>query len=145
MEGKLITINHYIRSNRGAAIVEFALVLPLLLLLCGGIVDFGYMMHQYLVVDELARSAARYSSVNKTDSEAETLALNGRTDTSSWGMNFQFAKQDIPVTDATLPKRSMVTVTVSCNRIVLNGLLLSGLIGEILPGMITRSVVCMTE
>ena len=145
MPGKLVTINKYIKSNKGASMVELALVIPLLLLIFGGIIDFGYMMHQYLVVDELARSAARYSTVNKTDAEAEKLALNGRTDTEDWKIKFVFVKKEIPNTDAGGAKRSNVAVTVSCNRVELNGLLLSGLGKVVLPPQITRTVSGMTE
>ena len=36
------TVPRMLRSNRGAELVEMALVMPLLLLLFAGIVDFGF-------------------------------------------------------------------------------------------------------
>lgn len=47
------------RSERGAEFVEFALALPLLLLVVLGIMDFGLMFQQYLVITNAAREAAR--------------------------------------------------------------------------------------
>jgi Flp pilus assembly protein TadG len=51
------------RSARGAELVEFALVLPLLLLLIAGIVDFGFLFQHYLVVTNAAREGARIASL----------------------------------------------------------------------------------
>ena len=46
-------------SERGAELVEFALVLPLLLLLVLGIVDFGFLFQRFEVVTNAAREGAR--------------------------------------------------------------------------------------
>src|SRR5437870_1165231 len=43
----------------GAEIVEFALVLPLLLLVVLGIIDFGFLFQRYEVVTNAAREGAR--------------------------------------------------------------------------------------
>jgi Flp pilus assembly protein TadG len=47
------------RSEAGAELVEFALVLPLLLLVFGGIVDFGLLLQRQQVVTNAAREGAR--------------------------------------------------------------------------------------
>ena len=44
---------------RGAELVEFALILPLLLILIAGIVDFALMFQAYEVVTNAAREGAR--------------------------------------------------------------------------------------
>lgn len=56
-----------IRNKRGQGMVELALVLPLLLLLLAGIMEFGQVMHQYLVVTEAAREGARSAAVGSDD------------------------------------------------------------------------------
>jgi Flp pilus assembly protein TadG len=48
-----------VRSEAGAELVEFALVLPLLLLIFGGIVDFGLLLQRQQVVTNAAREGAR--------------------------------------------------------------------------------------
>lgn len=50
-------------SERGAEIIEFALVLPLLLALLAGIVDFGRMFQRLEVTTNAAREGARLASL----------------------------------------------------------------------------------
>lgn len=47
------------RSDRGAAAVEFALVLPILIVLTFGIFAFGHAFHAQTVLDNAAREAVR--------------------------------------------------------------------------------------
>jgi len=61
------------RSARGAELIEFALVLPVLLLIVLGIVDFGFMFQRMEVVTNAAREGARLAVLPgyaKTDVEA---------------------------------------------------------------------------
>jgi hypothetical protein len=53
--------------QRGAALVEFAITLPLLLLLLFGIVEFGWLFSQNLDVRHGAREGARLAAVNFPD------------------------------------------------------------------------------
>lgn len=48
-----------LRAARGAQLVEFALVLPLLLLVVLGILDFGLLFQRYEAVTNAAREGAR--------------------------------------------------------------------------------------
>jgi Flp pilus assembly protein TadG len=50
-------------NERGAAVVEFALILPLLLVILLGILDFGLYFYNDLQLVHVARDAARYASV----------------------------------------------------------------------------------
>ena len=49
-------------SSRGQSFVELMLVLVILVLLLAGVVEFGFLMNNYLHVLDGAREAARYSS-----------------------------------------------------------------------------------
>ena len=53
--------------DQGAAMVEFALVLPILLILLFGIIDFGLYFYNDLQLTQAARDAARYASVHNID------------------------------------------------------------------------------
>lgn len=54
--------------DRGAAAVEFALVLPVLLLLVLGSIDWGYFFYVQQVVTNAAREGARVGSLTPFDS-----------------------------------------------------------------------------
>ena len=53
-------------SQSGAELVEFALVLPVFLLITAGIVDFGFVFQQYNVITNAAREGARLAVVPNT-------------------------------------------------------------------------------
>lgn len=56
-------------KEKGQAMVEFALVLPILLILLLGILEFGQIFSSYLLIQNASRDGARYGSVGYTDSE----------------------------------------------------------------------------
>ncbi|MEN6391832.1 MAG: TadE family protein [Syntrophomonas sp.] len=62
--------------EEGQSLVEFAMVLPLLLLLLMGIVEFGRIISAYMIINNLAREGARFAAVGKTDSQITTLLFD---------------------------------------------------------------------
>ena len=52
------------RDQRGAVVVEFALIVPLLLLIVFGILDFGYMLNRTTIVSNASRDGARTASLD---------------------------------------------------------------------------------
>jgi len=65
------------RSERGASAVEFALVVPFLILLIIGMVNFGVVLSQQLSLSNAARQAARFAVVaGPTCTDVETQARN---------------------------------------------------------------------
>jgi Flp pilus assembly protein TadG len=69
-------IRRHIQNNRGQSMVEFALVLPLLLLLVFGMIEFGRVFNESLVVTAAAREGARSAAVGGSDTVATNAALN---------------------------------------------------------------------
>jgi Flp pilus assembly protein TadG len=68
------------RFQRGAALVELALILPLMLLLTFITTEFGRAMYEYHVVTKSARDAARYLSLQEPGTyvtEARNLVVYG--------------------------------------------------------------------
>jgi Flp pilus assembly protein TadG len=61
------------RSERGAELVEFAMVVPILLVIIGGIVDFALMLRRTEVVVNAAREGARIA-VLPGYNEADVIA-----------------------------------------------------------------------
>lgn len=60
------------RRERAAAAVEMALVLPLLLLMLGGIVDFGRFFYTQNLVVNAAREGARTRALGYSTTDADT-------------------------------------------------------------------------
>lgn len=66
------------RVDRGSAAVEFALVLPVLLLVIFGIVDFGRMLAAKITLTEAAREGARATAlVNADEGRIRIAAASG--------------------------------------------------------------------
>lgn len=63
------------RNERGAALVEFAIVAPLLILLLFGIIEFGWIFGQFNAVRHGAREAARFAAVDGGDNNAIMAVL----------------------------------------------------------------------
>lgn len=58
-----------LRSKKGQALVEFAIVLPLLLVILTGIIQFGLVYFQYFVVSNATREGTRLASLGGTNDE----------------------------------------------------------------------------
>lgn len=65
--------------DRGASIVEFAICLPLLLLLIGGMVDFGRMFFTEVMLTNAAREGARSAMYGQPYTPRATQAASGVT------------------------------------------------------------------
>jgi Flp pilus assembly protein TadG len=64
------------RTDKGAELIEMALVMPILLLLVMGIVDFGFMFQRYVVLTNAAVEGARVATMpGYTDVEARARVI----------------------------------------------------------------------
>ena len=66
-------------SVRGQGLVEFAILLPVLLLVVLGAVDFGRVMFSWIQITNASREAAAYAAFNPNDSGGITLRANQET------------------------------------------------------------------
>jgi Flp pilus assembly protein TadG len=92
---------------RGAAAVEFALVLPVLMLLCLGAIEWGFHFFQREIIVNAAREGARAGSIADTDAAGVAVA-RAREYLSVAGINATTCTVDIP--EAVVSVR----VTVDC-------------------------------
>ncbi len=61
--GKRISIKAWLRmGKKGQSFVELAILFPLLIMLLSGVVEFGFLLNQYLDLLDGAREAARFAS-----------------------------------------------------------------------------------
>jgi Flp pilus assembly protein TadG len=56
-------------SRKGQSMVEFALVLPMLIVLLVGIFEFGQIFNAYLQINHASREGARTGALRGTDTE----------------------------------------------------------------------------
>ncbi|MGE5629005.1 MAG: TadE/TadG family type IV pilus assembly protein [Solirubrobacterales bacterium] len=59
------------RNEKGQAAVEFALVLPFLILLICGVIDFGRILYTANTLTGACERAARYASINPTKTDTD--------------------------------------------------------------------------
>jgi Flp pilus assembly protein TadG len=58
---------HFVRGESGAAMVEFAILLPVLLLIILGILQFGLIWYTKYVITAASREGAHYAAVYTAD------------------------------------------------------------------------------
>jgi Flp pilus assembly protein TadG len=63
-----------IRDERGQSLTEFAVIVPLLLLLLCGIFDFGRLMYAYMQMNNAAQETVRQGGLGKSDAQMKTFA-----------------------------------------------------------------------
>ncbi len=64
------------KSERGASLVEFALVIPILLTLVMGIIEFGWLFNGWITITGAAREGARLAVVGKDFDEIDSAVKN---------------------------------------------------------------------
>jgi Flp pilus assembly protein TadG len=64
------------KKEEGAAAVEFALILPVLLLILIGIIEFSRAFNAQLSLNQAAREGARYMAIHNNAGDAATAAAN---------------------------------------------------------------------
>ena len=70
---------HRRRLRKGAAAVEFAFVLPVLVTILIGATDFGRCYYSAIAVTNAARSGAAYASMNSSTASSQSALLAGVT------------------------------------------------------------------
>ncbi len=116
-------------QERGANLVEMALVLPLLALLLFGVVDMGRAFHSYIVVTNASREGARRASrVPKYQGSLAVSAIEAavRQEAANSGVDLQTSNSGIVIgASAGLDSGDPISVTVHYTFTTLIG----GLVG----------------
>ena len=64
----------HLRCSRGAAVIEFALLVPVLLLMAIGAIDFGTFIYQKMQMQSAARAGAQYA-VQSSATTSDTAGI----------------------------------------------------------------------
>lgn len=95
-----------LRKTDGQSLVEMAMILPVLVALIFGMLDFGRVLNGYLVATEASREGARVA-VLRGDDAAVIAAVNNASAT------LDLSKLTVTVTPATRVRGDSVTVAVN--------------------------------
>ena len=118
------------QRDRGAVAVEFALVVPLLIMVLVGIIEFANFFRIQMSVTQAAREAARSMAISNDQTKAKAagaLGAGASVDPSQLGYGFS---------TPTCSQGSTMTVTVSYPLNSLAGGALKSLTGAVLPSSV---------
>lgn len=95
-----------LKQEKGQALVEFAIILPVLLLLIMGILQFGMMLNAYLAIENAAREGARTGIAGSSDAEIRQSIISISPSLDSENLN-------VTITPDETNRKSGDTLTVS--------------------------------
>lgn len=72
---KEVVVLKNLKNEKGQALVEFAIILPILLLIVMGIVQFGMVINSYITIENASREGARAGIIGSTDQEIQYLIV----------------------------------------------------------------------
>ncbi|BCW79507.1 TadE/TadG family type IV pilus assembly protein [Arthrobacter sp. NicSoilC5] len=104
-------------SERGAAAVEFAILLPLLLMLVLGTIEFGRAYNAQITLTNAARDGVRVMAINNDAAAAKTAAQNAAASVSS-----TIPASDITLSTATCSTGNQVTLTINYTLSTITGI-----------------------
>ena len=115
------------QSDEGAELIEFALVLPMLLLVVLGIAEFGFMFQRYEVITNAAREGARIAvlpgySAADVQNRVAAYVTQGRVPTTTTNPAVAVVDVDIPIPGGVPIAAKRVTVTYTHSYMFLTGI-----------------------
>lgn len=104
---------HRLNRKKGQSIVEMSLIFPLfLLVIVGGIVDFGFAFYNMLALQQLANDAASTGAEkNMSDAQIRNYIANYSSPPISWNQSEIYTAEvsTIPMSDGSNMKRVFLT------------------------------------
>jgi Flp pilus assembly protein TadG len=70
-----MTRRRRLREEKGQTMVEFALALPLLLLVMFAVIQFGVTYNDYITLTDATRAGARKAAVSRHEDDPEAVAI----------------------------------------------------------------------
>lgn len=107
----------HFESQRGQSLVEMAIMMVVILLILGGVLDFGRMYFTYLALQNAAGEGASYGAINpqwvNDANNADPNNIIYRTQTESTGNLIDWSQTVVDVQVPTVAGGEPITVTVS--------------------------------
>src|SRR5262245_18703995 len=113
------------KNERGAELIEFALVLPLLIFFCLGVIEFGRVYYSYNRLSKAVRDGVRFVSTGivtstgtinaTTETKARSVVVFGNTTGSGTKILPDLLTSQVNIPAATVVSASEQYVTVGVN------------------------------
>lgn len=130
-------LRHLPRDERGVTAVEFVFVAPILILILGGILQFGLVLYLQNHMNDVARDVSRRVAVAElSEAEGEAAAQNALI---NWGMTYTV---DVAMPDPADPTDRDIDVTIS---VPMSEASLIDILGLFQSGSLTASVTMRQE
>lgn len=97
-----------LKNERGQTLTEFAMVVPLLVVLLFGIIQFGIIFNNYVTMTDAVRAGARKAAVSRNESDpagicrAAVVAAAPNLDESELRRNLSCVSSWAPASDVTV-------------------------------------------
>lgn len=82
------------KAQRGQSLVELALLVPVLILILIGIIDFGRVFNAYITITNAAREGARYGAMHPDD--ADGIKARVVNEATASGVNVEDVEVEFP-------------------------------------------------
>jgi len=105
------------KSESGQALVEFALVLPILLILLCGIIDFGWIYYNQISLSNAAREGARYAAIHYDPNDTQ---MDWQREAEAYMSSSLVGVKDATAI-VTLPEKQQITAKVTAEAKLLTG------------------------
>lgn len=93
------------KNEKGQSLVEFAILIPVLILILMAIIEFGFMFNAYITISNASREGARLGSLGGTDGEIAARVIEAAP-------NLDSARITVSVTPGFRDRGDMVIVQV---------------------------------
>jgi len=100
------------RNEKGQSLVEFALVVPLVILILMAIIEFGFMFNAYITISNASREGARLGALGSSDTAVVTRVV----DTS---VALDPTKLSVAITPANRSRGDMIRVQVNYDYVLI--------------------------
>ena len=88
----LISVMKSIKKPAGAAMLEFALILPIFLAILFGVINYSILLFDQAVITNAAREGARWASINTTSTTQANCSSSVTGTTDPCGIANDYAK-----------------------------------------------------
>lgn len=109
-------------KKNGQSIVETALILPIIVIILTGIVDFGLMFNNYLIIANASREGARSAAVGGTD-----ISVSAAIDSLASNLSSVALRKSIYPAESMRKKGDEVIVTIEYDYKLLTPILSSAI------------------